>query len=43
MRLAMGILMLGMGAIFVWFARADIQDTTPWGAYRTLIRRLQGA
>lgn len=40
MKMALGIMFLWLGAACLWLARADLQADTPWGAYRTLLRKI---
>lgn len=40
MRLAVGIILMWTGAACLWLSRSPLQDGSPWGAYRTLLERL---
>lgn len=42
MRLAFGILFLWLGCAMLYLAQVDIQEDTPWAAYRTLLKEIGG-
>jgi hypothetical protein len=41
MRLALGIVFLWLGALFISLAAHGLQASTPWGAYQTVIAKLR--
>lgn len=43
MNVALGVLLLWLGAALLWVAFHDSTDTTPWGAFSGVLGAIKGA